>query len=394
MVAAGEASPYERPGSSLATPGLGEMSAMLPTYMDAVADGSRDFTGALLEMTEAEVAAKRRDDFARRVRSAGFPYARALADFDFGFQPSVPRAKVEELATLRFPGRAGNVLLVGSPGVGKTHIAVALGVEAVRARKEVRLAGCAGPMGDLARADRLGTLAKRTRCYAHASLLVIDEVGYLGIDASGAELLLQLVSARHGRRSAILTTNVGIAGWADVFGDPVRASAIADRLCHHCTMARITGRSYRTRDLPADGPGRPGGKEGDDGRGRAVRASGANGPEVGGGAGGDADPCGHDGTRHGAGRQSRARAGDRARAVRARGRAGRGAPRARRRRREDHRAGGAPRAVLRVPGGRHGGGWGLTDAVRARQEWRGCVVTDGAGALRHLVVKIVLTGEI
>lgn len=266
MVAVEEASPYERLRNNLATLRLGEMSAMLPTYMDAVADGSRDFTGALLEMTEAEVAAKRRDDFARRVRSARFPYVKTLADFDFGFQPSVPRAKVEELATLRFLERAGNVLLVGSPGVGKTHIAVALGVEAVCARKEVRFVDCARLIGDLTRADRLGTLAKRTRYYAHASLLVIDEVGYLGIDASGAELLFQLVSARYERRSTILTTNVGIAGWADVFGDPVRASAIADRLCHHCTMIRITGRSYRMKDLPADGPGRPGGKEDDDGR--------------------------------------------------------------------------------------------------------------------------------
>ena len=186
------------------------------------------------------------------MRAAGFPYVKTLADFDFDFQPSVPKARVEELATLRFLETGENVLLVGSPGVGKTHNAVALGVEAVRARKEVRFVDCAGLVDDLARADRLGTLAKRIKYYAHASLLVIDEVGYLGIDAAGAELLFQLVSARYERRSTILTTNVGLAGWADVFGDPVRASAIADRLCHHCTMIRITGRSYRMKDLPAE----------------------------------------------------------------------------------------------------------------------------------------------
>ena len=150
---------------------------------------------------------------------------------------------------------------------GKTHIATALGVEAVRARKEVRFVDCARLIDDLGRAERLGTLARRIKYYAHASLLVIDEVGYLGIDSTGAELLFQLVSARYEWRSTILTTNVGIAGWADVFGDPVRASAIADRLCHHCTMIRITGRSYRMKDLPADPPARSQGQGREDGRG-------------------------------------------------------------------------------------------------------------------------------
>lgn len=102
--------------NDLAALRLGEMSAMLPSYMDAVASGERDLCGALLEMTDAEVATKRRDDFARRVRAAGFPYVKTLADFDLGFQPSVPRARVEEITTLRFLETGENVLLVGSSG--------------------------------------------------------------------------------------------------------------------------------------------------------------------------------------------------------------------------------------------------------------------------------------
>lgn len=104
-------------------------------------------------------------------------------------------------------------------------------------------------MADLSHAAEKGALERRMRFYAHLSLLIIDEVGYLDVGKEGADLLFQLVSRRYERRSTIVTTNVGIGAWAKVFGDPVVASAIADRLCHHCTVLRITGRSYRTKDL-------------------------------------------------------------------------------------------------------------------------------------------------
>ena len=191
---------------------LDEMAATLPGYMRMVAAGERDFCGALLEMTEAEVARKAESALSRRVRAAGFPYVKTLADFDFSFQPSVPKAAVEELATLRFLEDAENVPLVGSPGVGKTHLAVALGAEAVKARKEVRFVDCAKLVSDLRDAAKLGTLDKRIRYYAHASLLIVDELGCLAIDRDGAEMLFRLVSARYERRSTIVTTNVGIPG--------------------------------------------------------------------------------------------------------------------------------------------------------------------------------------
>ena len=188
----------------------------------------------------------------QRIRSSGFPYVKTLADFDWSFQPSVPRPQVEELATLRFMDRAENVLLVGSPGVGKTHLAVAIGIEAVRAGREVRFCDCARLVEDLRDAQSRGILAKRLKYYAHSKLLIIDELGYLAIDAEGADLMFQLVSTRYEQRSTIITTNVGIGGWARVFGDDVAASAIADRVCHHCSLIRITGRSYRLKDLPTE----------------------------------------------------------------------------------------------------------------------------------------------
>lgn len=144
------------------------------------------------------------------------------------------------------------MLLVGSPGVGKTHLAIALGVEAVRAGREVRFMDCARLVDDLKDAQVRGILKKRLKYYAHSKLLVIDELGYLDIDEGGADLLFQLISMRYEQRSTIITTNVGIGGWGSVFGDEVAASAIADRVCHHCSMVKITGRSYRLKDLPAE----------------------------------------------------------------------------------------------------------------------------------------------
>ena len=138
MSARDEGGAYARIRENLSELGLDAMAAGLPHWMSAVAAGEADFASAMLAMTSEEAEAKRRRGTDRKVRAAGFPFVKTLADFDFSFQPSIPRAVVDDLATLRFLDAAENVVLVGSPGVGKTHIAVALGVEAVRARKEVR----------------------------------------------------------------------------------------------------------------------------------------------------------------------------------------------------------------------------------------------------------------
>lgn len=156
-----EASPYARAQNNLAALKLDRMAAALPDYMRMVSGGEMEFVSALAEMTTAEVRAKKQRVLSQRIRSSGLPCVKTLSDFDWSFQPSVPRPKIEELATLRFIDEAENVLLVGSPGVGKTHLAIALGVEAVRAGREVRFMDCARLVDDLKDAQARGILKKR-----------------------------------------------------------------------------------------------------------------------------------------------------------------------------------------------------------------------------------------
>ena len=197
MSAAVQASPLNRLSANLEALGLDAVAPMVPDYVRLVADGERDLVTAMLEMTEAQLSTKLRADDERRIRMANFPFVKTLADFDWSFQPSVPRGTVEELATLAFLERGGNAIFVGSPGVGKTHLSVAIGYEAVMAHRQVYFADCAKLVHDLKSADDKGTLDKRWRFFEHCSLLIVDELGYLGIDKQGADLLFQLVNRRY-----------------------------------------------------------------------------------------------------------------------------------------------------------------------------------------------------
>ena len=247
MSARDEGGAYARIRENLSELGLDAMAAGLPHWMSAVAAGEADFASAMLAMTSEEAEAKRRRGTDRKVRAAGFPFVKTLADFDFSFQPSIPRAVVDDLATLRFLDAAENVVLVGSPGVGKTHIAVALGVEAVRARKEVRFTDCAALVRDLKDASSRGILAKRLKYYAHATLLIIDELGYLPIDIDGARLLFQVIADSYETRSVISASNLESGRWGDVFGDGDMAAAVIDRIVHHGSILRFHGESYRNK---------------------------------------------------------------------------------------------------------------------------------------------------
>ena len=172
---------------------------------------------------------------------------KTLSGFDFAFQPSLDRNRILALAQLDFIDRHEVVHLIGQSGTGKSHLAVALGVEAVRAGRSVYFSPLADIIDSLARADREGRLRERIRYLCRAQLLIIDEIGYLSVGASAGNLFFQLVNARYEKGAMILTSNRGFAEWGEVFGDPVVATALLDRLLHHAVVVQIEGSSYRLR---------------------------------------------------------------------------------------------------------------------------------------------------
>jgi DNA replication protein DnaC len=172
---------------------------------------------------------------------------KTLSGFDFSFQPSLDRNRILALAGLDFIGRHEVVHLLGPPGTGKSHLAIALGVEAVRAGHSVHFASLADIVASLARAEREGSLRERIRFLCRASLLIVDEIGYLPITPGNGNLFFQLVNARYERGAMILTSNRGFAEWGEVFGDTVVATALLDRLLHHAVVVQIEGSSYRLR---------------------------------------------------------------------------------------------------------------------------------------------------
>jgi len=172
---------------------------------------------------------------------------KTLEGFDFSFQPSLDRGRIMALAQLDFVKRAEVVHFLGPPGTGKSHLATARGVAAVKAGKSVYRCSLADLIEALTRAEREGRLADRIRFHGRAALLIIDEIGYLPITTGGANLFFQLVNARYEKGAMILTSNRGFAEWGELFGDPVVATALLDRLLHHAVVVQIEGASYRLR---------------------------------------------------------------------------------------------------------------------------------------------------
>ncbi len=227
---------------------MDHLEAQLDAVCEQAAQRQADYKTFLAQALQAEWQGRYQRGTELRLRQARFPWLKTLEQFDFEFQPSLDRRQVRELAGMSFVERAHNVIVLGPPGVGKTHLAIALGIKAVEAGYSVLFLTLEELIGRLVRAAKESRLERSLQQLTYPKVLIIDEIGYLPLSSFEASLFFRLVVRRYERASMVITSNKSFLDWGEVFSDPVLATAILDRLLHYSTTLNIKGESYRLKE--------------------------------------------------------------------------------------------------------------------------------------------------
>ncbi|AAM05480.1 IS21-like element ISMac9 family helper ATPase IstB [Methanosarcina acetivorans] len=244
---------YERLHSNLQYLKLNTIEEVLDNYLEIAARDSKTTMEVLDYLFEQEKKHREAAAIERRMKSAAFPVKKTLDEFDFEFQSSIDKKVIEDLATLRFVHNVENVVFLGPPGVGKSHLAIALGIEVAKAGISVYFTNTGNLIEKLKIANREGMLEKKLKGFMKFKVLIIDEMGYLPFDEEGAHCLFQLISRRYEKSSTIFTSNKSYGEWGEIFKDQVIAAAVLDRILHHCTTINIRGESYRLKERKKHG---------------------------------------------------------------------------------------------------------------------------------------------